>query len=115
MNANDQPKLTDAIQVLEQVILSVSLAEIPSLLGSLEKAKALSWSRMLAEQQHAQPETTGKTTLLTAPQVAERLNVPPSFVYEAARQGKLKPVKLGEKYVRFTQGTVDEYLARSGA
>lgn len=114
MTGNGQPTLTDAIQVLDQVVASIPLVEIPGLLALLERAKALSWNRML-EQQHIQPKTTGKPTLLTAQEVAKCLNVPKSFVYEAARQGKLKPVKLGEKYVRFTQGTVDEYLAKSGA
>jgi len=115
VNANGQPKLADAIQVLEQVVMSVPLAELPTLLGSLEKAKALSWSRMFAEQQHAQPKTTGKTALLTANQVAERLNVKKSFVYEVARQKKLKSVRLGEKYVMFTESAVDDFLTQGGA
>lgn len=79
---------------------------------ALEKVVAM---RALTSSQNGCQEPTKNTALLTAKQVAERLNVPKSFVYEAARQGKLKPVKLGEKYVRFTQGTVDEYLTKSGA
>jgi excisionase family DNA binding protein len=115
MSSNGKPTLAETMQAFEAAVSSAPLAEIPSLLGFLEKAKALSWTRMLAEQQQAQPETTAKPTLLTAQQVAERLSVPRSFVYESARQGKLKPVKLGEKYVRFTQDTVDDYLTKSGA
>ncbi len=116
MTPNGVPILTETLRNLEAAISSVPMAEIPALLGSLERVKAIGWSRMVIRPQlEPQPETTSKSTLLTAQQVAERLNVPKSFVYEAARQGKLKPVKLGEKYVRFTQGTVDDYLAKSGA
>lgn len=108
--------MTDAIQMLEQVIVSVPVAEIPGLVGNLERLKSISLLRMIeAPRQDQQPESVGTPPLLDAQQVAKHLNVPKSFVYEAARQGKLKPVKLGEKYVRFTQGTVEEYLAKSGA
>lgn len=86
-----------------------------ALLIGLASIQPLLIQRALAGPQPEQREPTSKTALLDAKQVAERLNVPKSFVYEAARQGKLKPVKLGEKYVRFTQGTVDEYLTKSGA
>lgn len=113
MNANGQPKLTDAIQVLEQVALSIPFAEIPSLLGSLEKAKALSWSRMLAEQQRAQPETMGKAAM-TAQDVAPILNVGASMVYELARTKRLKSYRVG-KYIRFKEADVQEFLASGGA
>lgn len=52
--------------------------------------------------------------LLTPAQVAERLNVPKSFVYEAARQKRLEPVKVGKKYVRFTTAAVNNYQAKYG-
>jgi len=107
--------LTAALQTLEHAIETAPTAEAPIILGTLERLKAVVWARLFTERQPEQRETIGKPTLLTAQQVAEHLNVPKSFVYEAARQGKLKPVKLGEKYVRFRQGTVDEYLAKSGA
>ncbi len=113
-NGNSVP-LTAALQSLEQAIETAPAAEAPLILGTLERLKAVVWKRLFTERQPEQQETTGKPTLLTAQDVAKRLNVPKSFVYEAARQGKLKPVKLGEKYVRFTQGTVDEYLAKSGS
>ena len=50
--------------------------------------------------------------LLTPAQVAERLNVPKSFVYEAARQKQLEPVKVGKKYIRFTAAAVKDYQAK---
>jgi excisionase family DNA binding protein len=51
--------------------------------------------------------------LLTAAQVAARLNVPKSFVYEAARQKQLESVKLG-KYIRFRDAAVKAYQAKYG-
>lgn len=49
--------------------------------------------------------------LLTAAEVAERLGVPETWVYRAARSGKLPSVKLGH-YVRFRWSDVEAWLER---
>jgi excisionase family DNA binding protein len=46
--------------------------------------------------------------LLTAQEVAERLGVPASWVYSAARRGDLPSIKVG-RYVRFDPVKVAEY------
>lgn len=79
---------------------------------ALEKVVAM---RALMGPQNGHQEPTKNTALLTAKQVAERLNVKKSFVYEVARQKKLKSVKLGDKYVMFTEGAVQDFLTQSGA
>jgi len=52
----------------------------------------------------------GATTLLTAEDVAAQLRVRAEFVYELARNGKLRFVRLGARYVRFRQRDVDDYV-----
>lgn len=118
MNVNhlQKPTLAETMQTLEAVVSSAPVAEIAGLLGNLERLKAVSLLRMIEAPRHEQqPDSTGKPTLLNAQQVAERLNVKKSFVYEVARQKKLKSVKLGEKYVMFTESAVEEFLTRGGA
>jgi excisionase family DNA binding protein len=44
--------------------------------------------------------------LLTAEELAVRLNVPPSHCYAMARAGKWPCVKVGDRYVRFQAGEV---------
>lgn len=49
--------------------------------------------------------------LLTADDVADRLQVPTSWVYRAAREGDLPSVRCG-RYRRFDEGDVDRWIAR---
>ncbi len=49
--------------------------------------------------------------LLTAAEVAGRLQVPTSWVYRAAREGDLPCVPCG-RYVRFDMADVDDWVAR---
>lgn len=51
------------------------------------------------------------TELLTADDVAERLHVPTSWVYRAAREGDLPSVRCG-RYRRFDEGDVERWISR---
>jgi excisionase family DNA binding protein len=55
-----------------------------------------------------------KDLVLTVPQVAKRLKLSSYRVYELARRGNLKSVRLG-KSVRVRPSAVAEYLAQQGA
>ena len=48
--------------------------------------------------------------LLTAAEIAERLNVPKGWPLEQARAGTIPHVKLG-RYVRFVWADVEEWIA----
>lgn len=48
--------------------------------------------------------------LMTADEVAERLQVPRSWVYRAAREGDLPSVRCG-RYRRFDERDVDRWIA----
>lgn len=56
----------------------------------------------------AQAEVERVAEILTVPEVAVRLRVPPSWVYTNA--AALGGSKVG-RYVRFTRGAIDAYLA----
>lgn len=49
-------------------------------------------------------------TLLTADEVADRLRLSRRHVYEMARRGELRTVKLGRKILRFFPADLDRYL-----
>jgi excisionase family DNA binding protein len=54
--------------------------------------------------------------LMNPEEVARLLNVKPATVYQMARSGKLKPVELGIKSVRFRREDVEELMgARKAA
>lgn len=55
-----------------------------------------------------------KEMVLTVREVAAQLKLSPYRVYELARQGTLKSIRLG-KAVRVRPSAVAEYLARQGA
>jgi excisionase family DNA binding protein len=53
------------------------------------------------------PQGSGR--LLTAEQVAERLGVPKTWVYEASRQGRIPTVTLG-RYRRYRVEAIEDWL-----
>jgi len=50
--------------------------------------------------------------LLTVPKAAERLGIPPSYLYELIRLGRVPATKIGPKYVRLHPITVAEIQQR---
>lgn len=106
---NGKLALTETLRNLEVAISSVPMAELPGLLGLLEKVKAMGWGRMLAGQTTG-PQDDG---LLTIPDVARRLQVSTYRAYELARHGQLKTVRLG-KSVRVKPEDLAAYIAQQG-
>ena len=95
---------------LSKQIEQASRAELPALLGELEQAKALAWSRLALP---APASRDGNDALLNVEQVHELLNVPVSYVYDLARQHKLPKVKVG-KYLRFLRTEVLAWARQQG-
>ena len=96
------------------------LVSNPGLAATLppEAAQALliglvSLQPLLIQRALLGPQNVQEENLLDAQQVAVRLNVPVSYVYELARQKKLTVTKLGKKYVRFTEAAVQVYCTTS--
>ena len=94
-----EPTYMDMIEQLDLELRKIPPAQCPSLLGELERLKALAWVRLTTYNHGTGELSEPGNLLLTIPQVSERLALPVSRVYELARQGKLPVVRVG-KYVR---------------
>jgi predicted DNA-binding transcriptional regulator AlpA len=90
-------------------LLSVPHSEIPALVGELEQAKATLLAR-LVEPESREPE---EDFLLTAAQVAEKLQVERNWVYR--HKDKLGAMALSRKKLRFPSSGVEAYLRRRKA
>ena len=102
------PLLTE----LEKVLSDAPEASIPALLGNLERLKMVLWAKLMhMAVPQAQP-ALGEETLLSIPQVAERLKIPVARCYELARyQGGLPTIRLG-KSLRVSPSELTAWLAR---
>ena len=102
--------MQSVIQVVEnweRVVSQAAAADLPSLIGHLERLKAIAHFRMLKEAT-LHTEVHEENMFLTIPEVANRLGIPQSRAYELARQHKLQAVRIG-KYVRVPLGKLQEY------
>lgn len=106
------PSIDELLQNVETAIKTVAATEAPVILGTLERLKAVVWSRMLTAPQ-SEIRAAGKENL-TAQDVAPILNVKPSMVYELVRTKRLKAYKVG-KYIRFKEADVHEFRTNGGA
>jgi len=99
---------------LSKQIEHASMAELPALIGELEQAKALAWSRLSSHVAQPLPAPgDSDDQLLNVKQVHEVLNVPVSYVYDLARQHKLPKVKVG-KYLRFPRAELLAWARQQG-
>lgn len=93
------------------------VAEIPpataaALLATLAGLQPLLLARALAPVEGGHGEADDR--LLTIPQVAKLLTVPPAFAYELARRGEIPTVRLGRKYLRVSIRALQKCLAEKG-
>ena len=99
---------SDPWAMLSVAVEQTPTGQCPQLLGELERLKASLWLRMTIGGQgatSAQPDR-----LLTAMEVAERLNVTTAYVYRNARSYSFM-VRQG-RYVRFSNNGLELYLKR---
>lgn len=106
--------MIDLAQVRAVLVRAVSDAdhgELTDLIGAIEAAKAAAWSKLTTS---TAPTTAPSSDVnLTAEEVADRLNVPSSFVYELARQNRIPVRRLG-RYRRFDLAAVEAALDAEG-
>ena len=74
------------------------------LIGGLEAAKALAWSRLATP---ATPAPTTSAVLVDAAGMASMLSTPETWVSDKARAGKLPSIRMGH-YLRFEPAAVIE-------
>ena len=75
--------------------------DLPALIGALEAAKALAWSRLVSPA----PPTLQTEPLLTAEELAPVVKLPVHAVRDRARRGIIPSVPVG-RYVRFQASAV---------
>jgi hypothetical protein len=92
------PSIEALAATLKRYASELPPEHLPALLGELEAAKALAWAR-LATPAH-EPQPAGDTALLDAKAMAERLDVPESWLREHARRGRI-PCRYVGRYMRF--------------
>ena len=90
------PTLEELVRHPERVT-EVARDTVPGLLAEVERLRVALWARLFEVQERGggpQPATR----LLTAPQVAEALGVPVSYISELARSGRLPAVRFGKSF-----------------
>ncbi len=77
------------VNELEKAIAEAAAAEIPALIGELERLKALVWARMVAAQTgdpRPSPSPAYSGRWLTAEQAAKIFSVTPRWLYRHKKQ-----------------------------
>jgi len=103
-------ELVTRLEQLEQELPLWDRAACLSLVGLLERLKALAWVQILGSPLDTEdgPEPD---RLLTIPQVAERLAIPTGHAYDLARRDVLPVVRFG-KYVRVSQTSLTRWIGQ---
>ncbi len=102
--------LQRAMTVIQECIASACPADCPALVGQLETLRATAWSKMVNGQGPAAIHSPSAEPLLTIQQVAQRLKVKESYVYELCRTNALASVRMG-KYVRVSEHALTTYTS----
>ena len=92
--------------LLSVAVQQAHITQCPQMLGELERFKASLWLRMTIGNQAT--STPQQDRLLTAEEVAKRLNVTPAFIYKKAREYPFT-IRQG-RYVRFSENGLMKYL-----
>jgi excisionase family DNA binding protein len=92
---------------IDRELAALPLAQVPNLIAMLAALTAKANLRMMTAPG---PVAREAENLLTAPEVAKRLNLSADTVYELCRQGKVRSHKCG-KSLRIPPSAVADYLA----
>ena len=90
---------------LQEQAAEAPAESLPALIGALESAKALAWSRLLVPRL---PEENTEP-FLTAEELAPLIKLPVHAVRDRGRRGLIPSVRIG-RYVRFQRSAVIETL-----
>ena len=108
------PNVVDDLRLVAE---TAPIEALPDLLAELERAKATVYARLLTNNSgRSRSDSIPKTAedhLLTAEQVAEKLQVARKWVYRHA--AALGAVRLSRKKLRFPSSALERYLARRKA
>jgi excisionase family DNA binding protein len=115
-------RVRSLLTTIEQDLTELTPRDVATLLGDLERLRAVLWARLTVASASAHPapaivESTDR--LLTIPEVATRLGVPTAYAYELARRRQLPVLRVGLRYLRVPAAGlatwIDERLDDRGA
>lgn len=101
------PDFTALLAALEAEARAVDPAEVPALLGELERVRATLWARMTAPASLANGK--GEDRLLTVDQAGERLGVTRDWLRHRTDMPFI--VRLSAGVVRYSSRGIDQYIA----
>lgn len=104
---------TTLIAQLDELVRTAALEECAFLLGHLERIKFVVLTKLAAGRDTAPEGQRKPGAPLSVHQVAERLNIPSSCVYELIRQQKLRAGKVG-KYLRVSEAQLKQFEVAHG-
>jgi excisionase family DNA binding protein len=96
-------RLRGQLTAIEQNLTDLVPRDVATLLGDLERLRAVLWARLTVASTSAAPVPTAEEPadrLLTIPEVATRLGVPTAYAYELARRRQLPVLRVGLRYLR---------------
>ncbi len=93
---------------LETVVGQASAAELPTILGEFERAKAMAWAKLTPTQNGAQVQGE----YLTVREVVGRLRLSRARVYELIRSGDLPHVRMGRRGMRIRLSDLTQWEKR---
>ncbi len=107
----EPPTLSPIIDELERLVQRADRAQIPALLGDLERVRVMAWMRLSAPQVAAHAPTrpsSRKDRLLSAKEAAQVLGVSPRWVYDHADD--LGGQRLTPRCLRFSESALRRWL-----
>lgn len=94
---------------LDAEVQGASVAELPVIVGELERLRALAWSRLAMP---SAPAAAVEDVLLEMPEVARRLGIKEAQAREMGRRGELPVVHVGERHVRVRASALAGWIAQ---
>jgi excisionase family DNA binding protein len=93
-----------AVAALEFAVVRVQLADLPFLIGEVERVKAVAWRRMTTDPVAPAPDPPRRLdeadVYLTIPEVAQRLRFSVPYIYELVRRGDFSVIRRGKRGIR---------------
>ena len=108
------PSLSPIFDDLERLVQRARPADIPALLGDLERIRVMAWLRLSAPQVATRAPTrarSGKDRLLTAREAAKMLGVTTRWVYDHADEIP-GTQRLTPRCLRFSENALKRWLER---
>lgn len=98
----------DVSAALHRLAAGIAAEKLPELIGEIERAKAVAWSRLAAPVPRAAAPEADR--LLTIEEAAPKLGLSTSYLYKHSEEFPFT-VRVGGR-VRFAERGIDDYIRR---